>query len=82
MIRSALLAAAIAMTGVVMVTPPSSADKDWQQNKALSQKYAGEGKWKRACRQALLAGTGMNSENVLTTDYMTTIGLRCIKAGS
>jgi hypothetical protein len=78
-----LIAVALAMTGLMTLAHQSHASSEpWQKHREASRTFASEGKWKRACRQGVIAGALMAEANVLSSDYMGKIGNRCSKAGS
>lgn len=64
--------------GIVL---PSQANNPWQEHRKLSKQHADKGEWRRACRQAVLAGAAMAKQDALTVDYMGKIGQRCTEAG-
>ncbi len=75
-------AVTLVIVGLTALTMPSHAsDKPWRKHKEASTTFAQEGKWKRACRQGILAGALMANAGALTSDYMSKIGKRCTMAG-
>ena len=75
-------AVSLVIVGLTALAMPSQAsNKPWHQHKEASTTFAQEGKWKRACRQGVLAGALMANAGALTSDYMSKIGKRCTMAG-
>ena len=82
MIRTSV-AVGLAMAGLTTLTMPAQASSDpWHEHREASRTFASEGKWKRACRQGILAGAMMSKAGALSSDYMGKIGKRCTKADS
>ena len=71
--------AMVCLTGLAF--PSQANNKPWHQHREASRTAASEGKWKRACRQGILAGALMAKADSLSADYMAKIGNRCTKAG-
>ena len=81
MIRTSI-AMVLAVAGFSAIAMSSQANtQPWHEYREASRTAASEGKWKRACRQGILAGSLMAKANSLSSDYMAKIGNRCTKAG-
>jgi len=81
MLRTSI-AMGFAMAGLSCIAMPAQANSQpWHEHREASRTAASEGKWKRACRQGILAGALMAKANSLSSDYMSKIGNRCTKAG-
>ena len=81
MIRISLVTV-LTMAGAANLAIPSQANNQpWHKHSEASRIAVSEGKWNRACRQAILAGAMKDKAGSLSTEYMAKIGNRCTKAG-